>query len=559
MCPNDHDNDHDNDNGKNPNEKRKKSMKPTLTLLVALQLAPLIPLHAADVKPAARPNIILILADDMGYGDLGCYGGTLAPTPSIDSLARGGIRCTDGYVTAPVCAPSRCGLLTGAYNQRFGMQWNEDQWRNRSYSVPAAHKLLPQALKAAGYVTGHIGKWNMGADIAGSFDEAHDVMDWEADYFPNQAGHYHGVDSATEDASSKVNGVWGPERPGDEYLTDRLGRHAVEFIDKHKAQPFFLYLAFNAVHSPWTAKAADRVRFGHIQPEILALYAAMTASLDENVGQILAKLKADGLEDNTIVVFVSDNGPAKGPVAVWPAGWPKEILAGSAGPLNGHKGQFLEGGIREPFILRWPAKLKAGQTYRQPVSTMDLYPTFCAAAGTPVPTGTKLDGVNLLPYLHGENTGAPHEILFWKNGDIGAVRQGDWKLVINRWQPKLQLFNLGDDIAEKHDLANEKPELVEKLQKAWLDWSAVLPPRANPQPAKSGKDKNVAVSGKPAPDRGALFGTKDKDLDGKLSREEFLVGQADQQDAKTRLEKWDTDKDGSLSREEFIQMGSKLK
>ena len=533
--------------------------KLALAFLTALILAPV-------VGAESRPNIILILADDMGYGDLGCYGGKLAPTPEIDSLARDGVRCTDGYVTAPVCAPSRCGLMTGAYNQRFGMQWNEDQYQNagHGYSVPASHKLLPQALKAAGYVTGHIGKWNVGRDIAGCFDETHDVIDWESDYFPSPTGHYHGVDNPAEPGSSKVQGVWGPERPGEEYLTDRMGRHACEFIDTHKARPFFLYLAFNAVHSPWSAKTSDREKFAHIKDPPLNFYAAMIASLDENVGRVLAKLKEAGLDQNTIVVFVSDNGPAlgKSAIKVWPENWPKEILVGSAGPLSGHKAQFFEGGVREPFILRWPAKLKAGQTYRQPVSTMDVYATFCAASGSPVPTGTKLDGVNLLPYLSGEKTGAPHEILFWKNGDQGAVRQGDWKLVISTWQPKLQLFDLADDIGEKHDLANDNPELIAKLQKAWSVWSAPLPPRANPPADKSGKSgagKKAADSRKQSQDRGALFETKDKNHDGKLSQEEFLTGQADQEAAKANFKKWDSDTDGFLARGEFINMGKKPK
>ncbi len=526
-------------------KQKKKMKKTTFLILTALVLMPLAALHAAETS-STKPNIILILADDMGYADPGCYGGKLAPTPAIDSLTRDGVRCTDGYVTAPVCAPSRCGLMTGAYNQRFGIQWNDDRSK---YNV-GTHKLLPQALKAAGYVAGHIGKWNVGADIAGCFDETYDTIDWEADYFPNAQGHYVGVDDPVKHDSSKVHGVWGPERPGEEYLTDRIGRHAVEFVAKHKDKPFFLYLAFNAVHSPYHAKKELAARFANLTPP-LNYYAAMTASLDENIGRVLAALPT-----NTLVVFVSDNGPAKMPVQVWPAGWPTNVLAGSAGPLNGHKGQFLEGGIREPFILRWPAQFKAGQTYRQPVSTMDLYATFCAAAGASVPTGTKLDGVNLLPHLRGENTGAPHDILFWKNGDQGAVRQGDWKLVIGLWQPKLQLFNLAEDIGEKNDLAGTKPELVEKLNKAWLDWSTPLPPRANPP---TGKAKKVADSGKPPPDRGALFDTKDNNHDGKLSLEEFIGKQSDTESVKKRFEQWDADKDGFLSREEFVKMGGKAK
>jgi arylsulfatase A-like enzyme len=532
-------------------------MKHFLLILTAVLLTPLAALDAAAAaQTGARPNLILIFADDLGYGDVGCHGGKLVPTPAIDSLARDGVRCTDGYVTAPVCAPSRCGIMTGAYNQRFGMQWNDDR---KKYAL-GGHKLLPQALRAAGYVTGHIGKWNIPVDVKDCFDEVHDLIDWEADYFPDKTGHYHGVDNPAEIGSSKVQGVWGPDRPGDEYLTDRLGRHACEFVEKHKARPFFLYLAFNAVHSPWHGKKEVAARYAHLTPP-LNYYAAMVAALDENIGKLLAKLKADDLAENTLVAFTADNGPAMGSsrIVVWPEHWPKEILVGSAGPLNGHKAKFLEGGFREPFILRWPARLKAGEIYRQPVSTMDLYPTFCAAGGAPVPEGTKLDGVDLVPHLLGEKTGAPHDILFWKNGDDGAVRQGDWKLLLSPQQPKLQLFNLADDIGEKRDLAAEKPELAAKLHKAWLDWSATLPPRANLPRLKAGKGKQGAGAGKSQQNRGILFETKDKNRDGKLTREEFMANQLDPEPAKKRFDQWDADKDGFLSRDEFVNMGGKAK
>ncbi len=302
---------------------------------------------AADASPqTSRPNIILIFADDFGYGDAGCYGGSLVPTPNIDRLAAGGVRCTDGYATAPVCAPSRCGIMTGAYNQRFGMQWNDDRGK---YVIPVDHKLLPEALKAAGYRTGHIGKWNIPRDHTAVFDETYATMDWEGDYFPGPDGKYFGVDNPDQHASAKVQGIWGPERPGEEYLTDRLGRHAVEFIERHKGSPFFLYLAFNAVHTPLHAKKADQSRFAHIAEEPLRFYAAMVSSLDENIGRVLDTLKSEGLESDTLVVFTSDNGPAKGPVKVWRDSWPAQCPLGSAGPLNGRKAQFLEGGFREPY------------------------------------------------------------------------------------------------------------------------------------------------------------------------------------------------------------------
>jgi len=497
-------------------------------------------------QAASRPNLILIFADDLGYGTVGCQGGTLAPTPAIDSLAAEGVRCTDGYVTAPVCAPSRCGLMAGAYNQRFGMQWNEDQYAGRSYTMPPEHRLLPQTLKAAGYATGHIGKWNIAADVTRCFDEAYAVMDWEADYFPDETGHYHGVDSATERASSKRQGILGPERADDEYLTDRLGRHAVEFVEKHRAEPFFLYLAFNAVHTPLQAEKALQTRFAHLQPP-LDHFAAMLAALDENVGRLLAKLKETGLEENTLVVFIGDNGPARAGTSVWPEGWPRDLLLGSAGPLSGHKAQFREGGIRVPFLLRWPARLRPQSVYRQPVSAMDVYATFVAAAGAAVPAETRLDGANLLPYLAGEQPGAPHDILFWKNGDDGAVRRGDWKLLLSPKAPRVQLFNLAEDIAESKDLSAEQPERAKALHEAWLAWAANLPPRANP-PRPPGTPQTPQ-------DRGALFGAKDVNGDGRLSREEFLANQADQEAARQRLANWDLDKDGALSREEFVGMG----
>jgi len=272
-----------------------------------------------------------------------------------------------------------------------------------------------------------------------------------------------------------------------------MGRHAVEFIERHRGRPFFLYLAFNAVHSPWQAKREAAPRFASLTPP-LNFYAAMIASLDENVGRVLAKLESAGLERNTLVAFASDNGPALGSprIVVWPDHWPKEILVGSAGPLSGRKAQFLEGGLRVPFLLRWPARLPAGSVYSRPVSTMDLYPTFCAAAGAAAPPGTVLDGVNLLPFLRGESGGDPHEILFWKEDEAGAVRQGDWKLLLGPGEPRPRLFHLSEDIGEQHDLAAREPERLERLYRAWTRWAATLPPRV-------GRRERGAPPGPPAP------------------------------------------------------------
>jgi arylsulfatase A-like enzyme len=470
-------------------------MRPTLTLLTALLLTPLAALHAAEKKP----NILIILADDLGYGDVGCYGGKIVPTPNIDRLAAGGVRCTDGYVAAPVCAPSRVGLLSGSYPQRIGVHWNEDVFPQAlpGLRLPKEHLTLPEVLHSAGYVTGHLGKWNFPRDARIACDEVEDLMNFGGEYFPGVDGQFKGVNDGPADKNYE-QGVFHTLKEGEEYLTDRIGRHACEFIQRRRGQekPFFLYLAFNAPHSPYQAKAAQKARFGGIRPEPLNVYAAMVASLDENVGRVLDTLRTERMLDDTLIVFTSDNGPAPPLHVGWKAEWPADLTVGSAGPLSGRKAQFLEGGIREPFIVHWPARLNPG-VYRRPVSTLDLYPTLCAAAGASIPAAVKPDGVDILPHLRGVKTGDPHERLFWgkldkTGGDqiLGAVREGDWKLIIQHWKPKIRLFNLAADPGEKNDLATNEPERVKALQQAWKDWSMTLAPPASGV-AKSAKSKTV--------------------------------------------------------------------
>ncbi len=451
-----------------------------LTLTVGLSVCmATATLSAKEASPGPRPNIIMIFVDDLGYGDPGCYGGTLIPTPHIDSLALEGVRFTDGYVTAPLCAPSRSGLLTGAYQQRFGMQWNPDIGEGR-YTVPESQKLMPQALAAAGYKTGIIGKWNMPHKAGDFFDEVLDEMHFVGNYFPEADGSFAGVDGVPAPPYAEWKNVWGPDRPGVEYLTDRLSRHAAEFVRRNRDEPFFLYLAYNAPHSPFQAKHIHNERFSSIEPEPLRLYAGMVAAIDEGVGQILKTLRDEGLEENTLVAFVSDNGPdsADPRYAHWEDDWPKKVLMGSAGPLNGSKAMFLEGGLRVPFILKWPGKIEEGQVYTEPVMSFDLYPTFCSAAGTSVPAGTISDGVDLIPYLEGMRKGSPHEVLYWKADGFGALRKGDWKLLVNPTEPFQQLFNLKDDIGESIDLAKKQPALLASLKTEYTAWTNTLPPPA---------------------------------------------------------------------------------
>lgn len=437
----------------------------------------------AAAAESKRPNIVVILADDLGYGDLSSYGGKDVPTPNLDRLAREGVRFTDGYVTCSSCAPSRLSLMTGAYPQRFGLTWNDDR---SAHKLPDSQRLLPELLRPAGYVTGLIGKWNIVRPAEQVFDEVKDFIEWESDYFPQADGRYIGSNATKGPgvASGKI-ALWSPARDTGEYLPDRMGRHAAEFIARHAAKPFFLYVGFNSVHSPWHGRNADRAKFAHLPHEVQRLYASMVAGLDENVGKILDAIRAQQLEENTLVIFLSDNGPAKGSAAIegWKPDWPERLVVGSAGPLRGAKTDLFEGGIRTPLILRWPAQLKASVTYRQPVTAMDVLPTVCAAAGVAIPATTTVDGVDLVPFLRGESARAPHDTIFWKIKSAAALRRGDHKLVMlaPSWKP--QLYDLAADIGESRDLTSEKPELTRELHAAWQAWNKTMPPPARVTPA----------------------------------------------------------------------------
>jgi arylsulfatase A-like enzyme len=456
-----------------------------MKILTTLLLFVAVPATWAAAPSAARPNVVVLLADDLGYGDISSYGGKDVRTPRIDQLAREGVRFTDGYVMCPACAPSRLSLMAGAYPQRFGMTWNDDR---SAHKLPESQRLLPELLKSAGYVTGLVGKWNIVRPAETVFDEVHDFIEWESDYFPQEDGRYIGSNATKSPgfASSKTQ-YWGPKREGDEYLPDRMGRHAVDFITRHAREPFFLYVGFNAVHSPWQGRKSDQARFAHLPHEVLQLYASMVAGLDENVGRILDALRAQRLEENTLVIFLGDNGPAKGGPHLegWKPDWPKGItIVGSAGPLRGAKTDLFEGGIREPFILRWPARIAAGATYRQPITAMDVLPTVCAAAGASIPASTVVDGRDVVPFLRGERRGPPHATIFWKIKSAAALRRGDWKLMMLAPDFRPQLYDLATDIGESRDLAAEKPELTRELHAAWQAWNQPMPPPARPVPAR---------------------------------------------------------------------------
>ncbi len=408
---------------------------------------------AGAAEPDQRPNIVIFLADDEGYGELGCQGNKEIPTPHIDSIARNGIRFTQGYVSGPYCSPTRAGLMTGRYQTRFGHEFNEGTIGGK-FGLPLSEKTFADRMKALGYATCAIGKWHLGTDpefrpAQRGFDEFYGTLANTPFFHPTRF-----VDSRI---SQDVREVTDKEF----YTTDAYAARAVDWIEKNKDRAFFLYLPFNAQHAPLQASKKYLDRFPQIADEKRRTFAAMMAAQDDAVGQVLDKIRTIGQEENTLIVYLSDNG---GPTAV---------NTSTNHPLRGHKSTTLEGGIRVPFLVQWKGRLPAGKTYDHPVIQLDLLPTALAVAGANVDSAWKLDGVNLLPYLSGLDKGRPHETFYWRFGEQWAVRHGDWKLVVSSVDgPDARLFNLADDIGEARDLAARHPEKVKALAAIWRAWNA---------------------------------------------------------------------------------------
>src|SRR5687768_490293 len=434
-----------------------------MRLIQILSLVLAFTLHAAD----KQPNILLIVGDDMGYADVGVHGCKDIPTPHLDSLAKNGVRCSSGYVSGPYCSPTRAALLTGRYQQRFGHEFNPGPPTSANIEVglPLKEKTIADRFKGAGYATALIGKWHLGHD-----KKFHPLNRGFQEYF----GFLGGAHSYTNARADGKNPILRGFEPVDEkeYLTDALAREAVSYIERHKSKPFFLYLAFNAVHGPLEATAKYRDRFPNIEDPRRRTYAAMMSAMDDAIGRVLATLKENKLEENTLIFFVSDNG---GP----------PVNASNNGHLRGHKASTWEGGVRVPFLFQWKGHLPAGKVSEQPVIQLDFLPTALAAAGAEM--DEKIDGVDLLPFLTGKNKGAPHEALYWRFGEQMAIRKGDWKLVKGGGRgtvapKKPLLINLAKDIGEQNDLAEKEPKKYQELQAAWDKWNAgLVPPSWNAQ------------------------------------------------------------------------------
>jgi len=434
-------------------------MKSPLTFCAALVLC----LAAGAEAGTRRPNVVVIMADDLGYGDVGYRGGPDSVTPNIDTLGRNGVQFSAGYVTAPVCGPSRAGLLSGLYQNRFGFEDNPGPYRRSEdvkIGIPKTVKTLPERMKELGYVTGFVGKSHTGENpefqpLSSGFDEYFG--------FNNGASNYRPDGKWGTKMNQPTNPIYrGSEQVEEsEYLTDAFGREAVAFIDRHRDKPFFLYLPFNAIHGPQQATDQDLEKFKNEPDKKRQLVLAMTSALDRNVGRVLEALRKNGLEEDTLVVFLSDNG-----------GKPKDNGSFNT-PLRGEKTQLWDGGIRVPFCLQWPARVKGGRKLDFPVISLDLLPTIVSAAGGSVEKD--LDGVDLLPFVSG--AAAPERTLKWRFNRAWAIRDKEWKLIQANDGEALQLFRLAEDISETRDLAAEHPEIVKRLQADYAAWDATLMPK----------------------------------------------------------------------------------
>jgi arylsulfatase A-like enzyme len=454
--------------------------------------------ETAEVPPSRRPpNIIVILADDLGFNDLTFNGGGVAagavPTPNIDSIARDGVIMANGYAGNATCAPSRAAILTGRYATRFGFEFTpapvafsrlihkmssaqppgfyhaelEDSIPPMAeMAVPAREIMLGQMLKARGYHTLFLGKWHLGETPATQpqnrgFDEALGFLHGAALFLPpdsadavNSHQDFDPIDRflwANLRFAVQYNG--GPRFAPSAYLTDYLADEASKAIVANRNRPFFMYLAFNAVHTPLQALKSDYDALANIPDHRLRVYAAMVRALDRGVGKVLETLKANGLEENTLVAFTSDNGGAH-----------YIGLPDINRPYRGWKVTFFEGGVHVPYLLKWPAMLPGGTRFDAPVAHIDIVPTAAAAAGAALPADRVIDGADLLPFLTGSVAGRPHEALFFRDGPYEMAIVGNWKLQVSATQKKTWLFDLGSDPTEQVNVAAERPDVVADLR-----------------------------------------------------------------------------------------------
>ena len=441
-----------------------------------------------DNKPT---NFIIILVDDMGYGDVGYHGAYDMLTPNIDKLSKQGVSFSQGYVSCSVCGPSRAGLISGRYQDKFGI-WGNFGARSKK-GFPTNQTMLQDMLKKAGYTTGAIGKWHFGLA-----EEKWCPWNRNFDFYYGFLAGGHDYYQADTTYNQEFNPYWPIHRNKEivqykkgDYLTDKFNEEAVGFIERNHDKPFFLYLAYNAVHYPWQVPDSylERVdEFFKYDKKYRRILAGMTLAIDDGVGAIMSTLEKYGIDENTAIIFLSDNGS---PATISNATSINtgDIIMSKTMGLRGYKGDTYEGGIRVPFLIKWPGVVPAGEWYNEPVISIDIAPTITRYLGLSDPK-TGYDGVNLVPYLNGENNDTPHKYLYWRYFDDYAYRKGDWKLtwndqekvlhmtkdkVLDKHSIKPKLFNLKTDPYERHDLAKMYPEIYRKLLDEFNEMDAKMP------------------------------------------------------------------------------------
>ena len=501
----------------------RRSIMPLFALGTAFSLSQSSPVSAAPEIKMAKPNIVFMLADDLGWTDLGCYGSTFYDTPNLDKLAKQGAKFTQAYAACPVCSPTRASLLTGQYPQRTGVTdyigaQQPEKWNRNTKLLPAKYDTelalekttTAEMLKAQGYATAFFGKWHLGPQGHWPENQGFDV-------------NMGGIDRGGPYGGDKYFSPYGnprlPDGPKGEHLPARLASEVCQFMQANKEKPFLAYLSFYSVHTPLMARADLQHKYEARRKERKletkwgrddtrdvrltqdhAIYAGMVEAMDEAAGKVLMKLDELGLSENTIVIFTSDNGGLS-----TSEGWPTSNL-----PLRGGKGWLYEGGIREPLIVRWPGVTKADSQIDVPVCSPDFFQTFMKASGAAAPQNQVLDGIDLMPILQGKK--APERALFWDYPHYGnqggapgaALRRGDWKLIEWYDDNSIELFNLANDIGEKNNRAAEEKTRVESMKSELHAWQKQVGARkAAPNEKYDATKPSGRGGGRPAELRGA--------------------------------------------------------
>lgn len=422
---------------------------------------------AEEREEAKKPNIVFLFSDDAGYADFGFHGSKVMKTPNLDALAKQGVMFNQAYVSDPTCGPSRAGLMTGKYQQRFGFEENNvpgymsknSGADGRDMGIPLDEKTMADYLKKQGYATAFYGKWHVGgADrfhpLKRGFDEFYGFRGGARSYFAYSKAPPSDLDLMERNFGEMA------EHKG--YLTDVLADEAIDFIERQVEldKPFFTFLSFNAVHTPMDATPEDLAQFPDLKGKRKTV-AAMTLALDRASGKIMEKLEALGIAEDTIVVFTNDNGG------------PSDRNASDNAPLSGTKSNHLEGGIRVPFLMKWPNKLAANINYSKPISLLDLLPTFYVAAGGKEEQIKEIDGVDLMPFLTSKIDTRPHDVLYWKKDVRATIRVGDWKMMRFPDRPA-ELYFLPDDLKEHKNVAAKHPDKMKVMFNKLFEWESTL-------------------------------------------------------------------------------------